>query len=44
MKFVRPLYIVLAKINKELAIETYNKLKGFYSNVCAEMVKKDLGI
>ncbi|CAI8492379.1 unnamed protein product [Hanseniaspora opuntiae] len=44
MKFVRPLYVTLAKINKDLAVETYERLKGFYSNVCAEMVKKDLGI
>ncbi|XBW35174.1 hypothetical protein QEN19_000737 [Hanseniaspora menglaensis] len=44
MKYVRPLFLVLAKINKTLAIETYEKLHGFYSNVCAEMVKKDLGI
>ncbi|KAL6929980.1 hypothetical protein ACO0SA_001387 [Hanseniaspora valbyensis] len=44
MKFVRPLYVVLKDINKQLAIETFKKLEGFYSNVCAEMVKKDLGL
>lgn len=44
MKFVRPLFVVLKKINQELAIETFENIKGFYSNVCAEMVKKDLGI
>jgi leukotriene-A4 hydrolase len=42
MKFVRPLYRGLMKMDYELAVETFEKNKGFYHPICSGMVKKDL--
>jgi leukotriene-A4 hydrolase len=42
MKFVRPLYRGLMKMDYELALETFEKNKGFYHPICSGMVKKDL--
>lgn len=43
MKFVRPLYRQLAKVDKVLAIKTFEKNKDFYHPICRGMVEKDLG-
>lgn len=44
MKFVRPLFRGLNKVNRELALETFAKNKDFYHPICKGMVEKDLGI
>ncbi|EPS29094.1 hypothetical protein PDE_04043 [Penicillium oxalicum 114-2] len=42
MKFVRPLFRNLAKINRAVAVETFEKYKDFYHPICRGMVEKDL--
>ncbi|KAL1967771.1 hypothetical protein VTN77DRAFT_2460 [Rasamsonia byssochlamydoides] len=42
MKFVRPLYRCLKKVDEQIAIETFNKHKDFYHPICRGMVEKDL--
>lgn len=44
MKFVRPLFRGLNKVNRELALETFAKNKDFYHPICKGMVEKDLGL
>ena len=44
MKFVRPLFRALNKVNRELALETFAKNKEFYHPICRGMVEKDLKI
>ncbi|KAL9092077.1 MAG: hypothetical protein Q9159_001076 [Coniocarpon cinnabarinum] len=42
MKFVRPLYRQLKKVDVNLAISTFEKNKDFYHPICRDMVEKDL--
>jgi leukotriene-A4 hydrolase len=42
MKFVRPLYKALAKCDKKLAEETFERNRNFYHPICRGMVEKDL--
>ncbi|KAK5800991.1 hypothetical protein VI817_003203 [Penicillium citrinum] len=42
MKFVRPLFRNLQKINRAVALETFEKYKEFYHPICRAMVEKDL--
>lgn len=42
MKFVRPLYRGMIKLDINLAAETYEKYKNFYHPICRQMVAKDL--
>jgi len=42
MKFVRPLFRELAKCDRQLAVETFEKNKDFYHPICRQMVEKDL--
>ncbi|KAJ5150993.1 Leucine aminopeptidase 2 [Penicillium canariense] len=42
MKFVRPLFRNLQKINRPVALETFEKYKDFYHPICRAMVEKDL--
>ncbi|KAL2005277.1 hypothetical protein VTN00DRAFT_2487 [Thermoascus crustaceus] len=42
MKFVRPLYRGLQKLDRPIAIETFEKYKDFYHPICRAMVEKDL--
>lgn len=42
MKFVRPLFRALNKVNRDLALETFAKNKEFYHPICRGMVEKDL--
>ncbi|PLN83279.1 leukotriene A-4 hydrolase [Aspergillus taichungensis] len=42
MKFVRPLYRNLARVDPKLAAETFEKNKDFYHPICRSMVEKDL--
>jgi len=44
MKYVRPLFRELNKVNRPLALETFEKNKEFYHPICRGMVEKDLGI
>ncbi|PWW77874.1 leukotriene A-4 hydrol [Tuber magnatum] len=44
MKFVRPLYRLLNECDRKLALETFEKNKGFYHPICRGVVMKDLGI
>lgn len=44
MKFVRPSYLLLDKVDHELAIKTFNKWKMGYHPICRAMVTKDLGL
>jgi leukotriene-A4 hydrolase len=42
MKFVRPLYRKLEKVDRKLALETFEKNRDFYHPICRDMVEKDL--
>jgi len=42
MKFVRPLYRGLIKLDIDLAVETFEKYKEFYHPICRQMVAKEL--
>ncbi|RAL06228.1 bifunctional aminopeptidase/epoxide hydrolase [Aspergillus ibericus CBS 121593] len=42
MKFVRPLFRSLQKVNRPVAVETFEKYKDFYHPICRAMVEKDL--
>lgn len=42
MKFVRPMYRLLEKADRELAVKTFEKNKEFYHPICRQMVEKDL--
>lgn len=42
MKYVRPLYRALVKVDRDLAIKTFQKNKDFYHPICRAMVEKDL--
>jgi leukotriene-A4 hydrolase len=42
MKFVRPMYRLLEKADRELAVKTFEKNKDFYHPICRQMVEKDL--
>ncbi|KAJ5170669.1 Leukotriene A4 hydrolase [Penicillium coprophilum] len=42
MKFVRPLFRNLQKINRPVALATFEKNKEFYHPICRGMVEKDL--
>ncbi|SPN97360.1 related to leukotriene-A4 hydrolase long isoform [Cephalotrichum gorgonifer] len=44
MKFVRPLSRALNKVDRELALATFERNKGFYHPICRAMVAKDLGV
>ncbi|KAK3995050.1 peptidase family M1-domain-containing protein [Cladorrhinum sp. PSN332] len=42
MKFVRPLFRGLNKVDRELALKTFDKNRDFYHPICRQMVEKDL--
>ncbi|KAI9743973.1 MAG: hypothetical protein M1818_002707 [Claussenomyces sp. TS43310] len=42
MKFVRPLYRELARVDRELALKTFQKNKDFYHPICMALIEKDL--
>ncbi|KKZ59642.1 leukotriene A-4 hydrolase [[Emmonsia] crescens] len=42
MKYVRPLYRALEKLDRNIAIEIFEKNKDFYHPICRNLVKKDL--
>lgn len=42
MKYVRPLYRALNKVERQLALDTFAKNKDFYHPICKGMVEKDL--
>ncbi|CAD6503196.1 BgTH12-02864 [Blumeria graminis f. sp. triticale] len=42
MKFVRPLYRKLNQVDRQLALETFEKNKDFYHPICRQQVEKDL--
>ncbi|OKL60722.1 Leukotriene A-4 hydrolase-like protein [Talaromyces atroroseus] len=42
MKFVRPLFRALKNIDRQVAVETFEKHKGFYHPICRGLVEKDL--
>jgi len=44
MKFVRPLYRKLNKVDRKLALETFEKNRDFYHPICRDMVEKDLKV
>jgi len=44
MKFVRPLYRALNKVDRDLAVKTFEKNRDFYHPICRAMVEKDLGV
>ncbi|KAI5462450.1 peptidase family M1-domain-containing protein [Mariannaea sp. PMI_226] len=44
MKFVRPLYRGLNKVDRKLALDTFEKNKDFYHPICKGMVEKDMGL
>lgn len=44
MKYVRPLFRGLNKVDRQLALDTFEKHKEFYHPICKGMVEKDLGI
>ncbi|PGH14820.1 leukotriene A-4 hydrolase [Helicocarpus griseus UAMH5409] len=42
MKYVRPLYRALEKLDRNVAIEIFEKNRDFYHPICRGLVKKDL--
>tara|TARA_R110002003_G_scaffold132_1_gene12374 strand:- start:1748 stop:3454 length:1707 start_codon:yes stop_codon:yes gene_type:complete len=42
MKFVRPMYRLLEKADRDLAVRTFEKNRDFYHPICRQMVEKDL--
>ncbi len=44
MKYVRPGYRALNKVDRQLALDTFEKHKDFYHPICRGMVEKDLGL
>jgi leukotriene-A4 hydrolase len=42
MKFVRPMYRLLEKADRELAVKTFEKNRDFYHPICRQMVEKDM--
>jgi leukotriene-A4 hydrolase len=42
MKFVRPMYRLLAEADRDLAVKTFEKHRDFYHPICRQMVEKDL--
>lgn len=44
MKFVRPLYQVLAKVDRDLAVKYFKKWQDSYHPICRSLVVKDLGL
>lgn len=44
MKFVRPLFRSLNKVDRDLAVQTFEKYRDFYHPICRQMVAKDLGV
>lgn len=44
MKFVRPGYVLLNKVDHERAITYFRKFESSYHPICKAMVKKDLGL
>ena len=44
MKFVRPLFRGLNKVDRDLALRTFKKNRDFYHPICRQMVEKDLGL
>lgn len=44
MKFVRPSYSMLNKVDHTLAVETFHKFESFYHPICKAMIKKDIGL
>jgi leukotriene-A4 hydrolase len=44
MKFVRPLYRGLVKVDRQLAVKTFEKNRDFYHPICRGMIQKDLGL
>ncbi|MCJ1277282.1 hypothetical protein MMC21_005093 [Puttea exsequens] len=42
MKFVTPLFRLLSEADRGLAVETFEKNKGFYHPICKNLVEKDL--
>ncbi|CDK29193.1 unnamed protein product [Kuraishia capsulata CBS 1993] len=44
MKFVRPAYVLLDRVDRDLAIATFRKYEMSYHPICRSQVKKDLGL
>jgi leukotriene-A4 hydrolase len=44
MKFVRPLFRSLNKVDRALALATFEKNRDFYHPICRGLVEKDLGL
>ncbi|KAL2842956.1 leukotriene A-4 hydrolase [Aspergillus pseudoustus] len=42
MKFVRPLFRTLQKVDRQAAVKTFEQYKDFYHPICRAMVEKDL--
>lgn len=44
MKFVRTLFRTLTKVDRDLALKTFEKNRDFYHPICRMLVEKDLGL
>ncbi|KXX73682.1 Leukotriene A-4 hydrolase [Madurella mycetomatis] len=44
MKFVRPLFRSLNKVDRDLAVKTFERNRDFYHPICRQLVEKDLGL
>lgn len=44
MKFVRPGYLLLNQVDRELAVKTFRKFENSYHPICIVMVKKDINL
>jgi leukotriene-A4 hydrolase len=44
MKFVRTLFRTLNKVDRDLAVKTFEKNRGFYHPICLALLERDLGL
>ncbi|KAJ8146730.1 hypothetical protein OY671_000226 [Metschnikowia pulcherrima] len=44
MKFVRPGYVLLQSVDRDLAVSYFKKFESSYHPICQAMVRKDLGL
>jgi leukotriene-A4 hydrolase len=44
MKFVRTLFRTLNKVDRDLAVKTFEKNRDFYHPICRALLERDLGL
>ncbi|KAE8231128.1 hypothetical protein CF326_g3863 [Tilletia indica] len=44
MKYVRPIYRALNRVDRKLAVKTFEEARDFYHPICRALLQKDLGL